>query len=64
MTTANTAAAGTDCGHDEALRSSADGSLLKTLEPAPEKWISVLRKNHAQTKRQSGMTIRRKVVAL
>jgi hypothetical protein len=34
------------------------------IEHDPEKWVPVLRKDHAQTKRQSGMTIRRKVIPL
>jgi hypothetical protein len=34
------------------------------LEHDPEKWIPVFRKDHAQTKSQSGMPIRRKVIPL
>jgi len=34
------------------------------LEHDPEKWLPVFRKDHAQTKRWSGMTFRRKVIAL
>jgi hypothetical protein len=43
------------------------------LKPDPEKWIAVfardkrgarLRGDHAQIKRQSGMTIRRKIITL
>jgi hypothetical protein len=34
------------------------------LEHDPEKWAPVFRKDHAQTKRWSGMTIRRKVITL
>jgi hypothetical protein len=34
------------------------------LEHDPEKWVPVFRKDHAQTKRWSGMTIRRKVIRL
>jgi hypothetical protein len=33
-------------------------------EHDPEKCAAVFRKDHAQTKGQSGMTIRRKVIAL
>jgi len=31
-------------------------------ERDPEKWVPVFRKDHAQTKRWSGMTIQRKVI--
>jgi hypothetical protein len=34
------------------------------LEHDPEKWVPVFRKDHAQTKRLSAMTIRRKVITL
>jgi len=34
------------------------------LEHDPEKWIPVFGKDHAPPKGQSGMTIRRKVIAL
>jgi hypothetical protein len=32
------------------------------LQHDPEKWVPVFRKDHAQTKRWSGMTIRGKVI--
>jgi hypothetical protein len=38
------------------------GSRLGRFEHDPEKWKPVFRKDHAQTKRWSGMTIRRKVI--
>jgi hypothetical protein len=34
-------------------------TAMATLEHDPEKWKPVFRNDHAQTKRQSGMTIRR-----
>jgi hypothetical protein len=34
------------------------------LEDDPEKWLPGFRKDHAQTKRWSAMTIRRKVIPL
>jgi hypothetical protein len=34
------------------------------LEHDPEKWAPVFRKDHAQTKGWSAMTIRRKVITL
>jgi hypothetical protein len=37
---------------------------LRRLEHDPEKWAPVFRKDHAQTKTWSGMTIRRKVILL
>jgi hypothetical protein len=41
----------------------APGSAM-WLEHDPEKWIPIFRKDHAQTKGWSGMTIRRKVIVL
>jgi hypothetical protein len=35
-----------------------------SLEHDPEKWKPVFRKDHAQTKRWIGMTIRRKVIPI
>jgi hypothetical protein len=37
---------------------------LLFLKHDPEKWVPVFRKDHAQTKRQSGMTIQREVITL
>src|SRR6267378_1371753 len=34
------------------------------LGPRPDGWVPVFRKDHAPTKRKSGMTIRRKVIPL
>jgi hypothetical protein len=39
-------------------------SLNWRLEHDPEKWKPVFGKDHAQTRRQSRMTIRRKVILL
>ena len=39
-------------------------SLAAVLEHDPEKWVPVFGKDHAPTIDQSGMTIRRKVIAL
>jgi hypothetical protein len=36
--------------------------VTKAIEHDPEKWVPVFRKDHAQTKRWSGMTIRGKVI--
>jgi hypothetical protein len=38
------------------------GAVL--LEHVPQNWTPVLRKGHAETSSQSGMTIRRKVIML
>jgi hypothetical protein len=46
------------------------GDLIRSLSPArrlahdPEKRVPIFRKDHAQTKRWSGMTIRRKIIPL
>jgi hypothetical protein len=44
-------------GHDAEI-----GHGRALLEHDPEKWRPVFRKDHAQTKGQSGMTIQRKVI--
>jgi hypothetical protein len=40
------------------------GNDAAGLEHDPEKWVPVFRKDHAQTKSWSGMTIRRKFILL
>jgi hypothetical protein len=37
---------------------------LARLEHDPEKWVPVFGKDHAPTKQQSGMMVRRKIILL
>jgi len=35
---------------------------FRSLEHDPEKWVPVFREDHAQLERESGMTVRRRVI--